>query len=177
MRQFNSIIIRKKKNCKRCGKPSYIFSKGRCQQCSTIEDTLAREEEMIEEEQGLPELIAELDGLVSKYVRKKAANKDGIVQCYTCPTSLPVGQMQAGHYIPRRNQLLRFDVDRNLRPQCPTCNCIYHGRIAEYGKRLEEEMPGVTEVLFEESRIVHRWSKHAIKAMIIEYSQKIKQLK
>jgi ribosomal protein L37E len=39
---FNSTIIQKKKNCKSCGKPSFIFSKGRCRQCATIEDTKAR---------------------------------------------------------------------------------------------------------------------------------------
>jgi hypothetical protein len=176
MRGYNSTIIRKKKTCKRCGKPSYIFSQGRCQPCATIEDTLAREEEMIESEAGLPELISDLDALVSKYVRRKAADKDGLVQCYTCPTVLPVAEMQAGHYIPRGNQLLRFDVDRNIRPQCHSCNCLYHGRIAEYGKRLEEEMPNVTEVLLEESRIVHRWGRDELKSMINEYTIKLKQL-
>ncbi len=34
--------MQKKKNCKSCGKPSFIFSKGRCKQCATIEDTKAR---------------------------------------------------------------------------------------------------------------------------------------
>lgn len=177
MRSYNSTITRKKKPCKRCGQPSFIFSKGRCQQCSTIEDTLAREERMVESEDGLPQLIADLDALVSRYVRRKAADKDGYCECYTCNRKLPVSQMQAGHYIPRGNQLLRFDIDRNLRPQCPECNCINYGKIAEYGKRLELEMLGVTEMLLEESRIVHRWGRDELKSMILDYTLKLKQLK
>lgn len=177
MRGYNTTITRKKKPCKRCGIPSFIFSKGRCQQCSTIENTLAREEKMVETEEGLPELIAELDTLVSKYVRIKAADKEGMVECYTCHTKYPIGQMQAGHYIPRGAMLLRFDIDRNIRPQCSFCNCIKGGNIAQYGIYLERDMPGITEILLEESRIVHRWGRTELKAMINEYTLKLKQLK
>jgi hypothetical protein len=39
---YNSTIISKKKKCVSCGLPSYIFSKGRCKSCATIEDTNKR---------------------------------------------------------------------------------------------------------------------------------------
>lgn len=177
MRSYNSTITRKKKPCKRCGIPSYIFSKGRCQKCATIEDTLAREERGIEYEEGLPELINDLDILVSRYVRYKYADKNGDVQCYTCSAKKPVPAMQAGHYIPRGNIMLRWDIDRNLRPQCEYCNCHLHGNIAEFGKRLEQEMPGITETLMEESRIVYHYSRHELKSMISEYTIKLRNLK
>lgn len=39
---YNSTIINKKKKCKSCGRMDYIFSKGRCKQCSTQEDSKKR---------------------------------------------------------------------------------------------------------------------------------------
>lgn len=177
MRAYNSIISVKKKPCVRCGVPSFIFSRGRCQQCSKIEDTLAKEEKEVEQEDGLPELIAELDTLISRYVRLKYANKDGLIPCYTCDKLGEFNVRQAGHYIPRGCMLLRFDVDRNIRPQCETCNCHKRGNIAEFGKRLEAEMPNVTEILLEESRIIYKYTRDELKQMIAEYSLKLKSLK
>lgn len=177
MRGYNSTIVRKKKPCKRCGVPSFIFSRGMCQQCSTIESVLRQEEKEVERESGMPELIADLDALVSKYVRRKNADKDGLCTCYTCGTKRPIATTQAGHYIPRGAMLLRFDVDRNIRCQCAECNCLHGGKIAQFGINLEKEMPGVTEILLEESRIVHRWSRDELKSMINEYTLKLKQLK
>jgi hypothetical protein len=176
MRQFNSTIRVKKKNCSRCGKPEYIFSRGRCKSCATIEDTLAREEADVEQEEGLPELIAELDALVSRYVRLKAADKDNLVECYTCGVKKPVGEMQASHYIPRGCMLLRWDIERNIRCACKSCNEYKRGNLAEFGKRLEIEMPGVTEILLSESFTVYKYSRNELRDMILEYKKKLKEL-
>lgn len=176
-RAYNSTIRVREKICVRCGKPSYIFSRGRCQQCSKIEDTLAREEKDVEKEDGLPELIKELDALVSRYVRLKNADKAGNIQCYTCPAVKPIAEMQAGHYVPRGNMLLRYDVDRNIRCQCPHCNEYKRGNLTEFGKRLESELPGITETLLEESHIVYRYTREELRSMIKEYTNKIKLLK
>lgn len=177
MRQWNSTIRVKKKKCSRCGKDEFIFSRGRCRSCATIEDTLAREEEDGEQEAGLPELIEELDRLVSRYVRLKNADKDGLIQCYTCPAKKPIGEMQAGHYVPRGNMLLRFDIERNIRPQCKDCNEYKRGNLAIYGQKLELELPGVTELLYNESLLVYKYTRDELRQMINDYTRKIKLLK
>src|ERR1700748_1726507 len=119
---YNSTIRLREKICVSCGKPCIWFSRKRCQQCAKIEDFHAKEAALSKEEDGLPELIDRLDGLVSKYVRFSARDKDFLVECYTCGDRRMAPVMDAGHYITRNCMYLRFDVARNIRPQCPTCN-------------------------------------------------------
>jgi len=127
-------------------------------------------------EEGLQDLITDLDVLVSKWVRYSAIGLDNLVQCYTCPTKLPPSEMDAGHYISRACMLLRFDVDRNLRPQCQTCNRTKYGKSAIFGQNLEKEKPGLTEILYEESKIVYKWNRDELRALISDFTQKLKIL-
>jgi hypothetical protein len=178
--RFNSTIRIKQKPCSRCGKIGPIFSKGRCQQCSTIENTFAKMEQETESEvrqEGLSDLIADLDAVVSKYIRLKYSDSNGQCKCFTCDNTKHWTLQQAGHFIPRGNMFLRFDVDRNLRPQCEHCNCMLHGNIAEYQRQLELQQVGVTDILYEEARIIHKWDRSELKALIVFYSSKVKQMK
>jgi hypothetical protein len=127
-------------------------------------------------EEGLQDLITDLDVLVSKWVRYSAVGPDDLVQCYTCPTKLLPTEMDAGHYISRGCLYLRFDTTRNIRPQCQICNRAKYGKAAVFGKKLEFEMPGVTEILLEESRIIMKWGRDELRAMISDFTQKLKNL-
>lgn len=175
---YNSTIIPKKKTCISCGRPCIWFSKKRCQQCAKVEDFHAKMAAFQEQEGGLPELIDRLDGLVSKYVRFSAPHNNSMeIECYTCGDWRARMVMDAGHYITRNCMYLRFDTNRNIRPQCHICNRSKYGMAPAFGKRLELEMPGVTEILLEESRIVHKWSREELKQMILEFEQKLKKVK
>ncbi len=129
------------------------------------------------DEAGLPEIIEKLDDLVSQWVRYSAVDEYGLVNCYTCSKRFKPADLDAGHYVTRECMYLRFDTSRNIRPQCHICNRSNYGMAATFGKRLELEMPGVTEILLEESRLVHKWNRDELKQMILEFEQKIKQLK
>lgn len=173
----NSTIGVKKKICKSCGKPCYWFSKQRCQQCSTIETTQARMEQATEhliKEEDLQDLISDADTVVSRYVRMKDSDKDGNCQCYTCKTKLPWKQMQAGHYIKRSHLFLRWDADRNIRPQCEYCNCHKRGNLAVFAQNLEKESPGLPDILYEESMLIYKPTRSEIRQVILEYTGKIK---
>lgn len=172
---FNSTIRVKEKVCINCGKPCIWFSRKRCQQCAKVEDFYAKEEKIVKED-GFADLIEDLDALVSKWVRFGAIDEYGLVQCYTCSTRLPPAQMDAGHYISRKCFFLRFDASRNIRPQCGTCNRAKSGKAAQFGKNLELEHPGITEILLEESYIITRWSRDELNAMITDFKQRVKQL-
>lgn len=179
MRGYNSTIIRKQKNCVSCGKSCYPFSKGRCQPCATIEDTGKRFDKMSQkviEEDNLQDLIADADKIVSLYVRLKDADKDGMVACFTCPAILHYKEMQCGHYIRRGHLFLRWDVSRNLRNQCPSCNCGKHGNLARFAQNLEKENPGLPDILMEESLLVYKPTREEIKNIISEYTPKVSQL-
>jgi hypothetical protein len=173
---YNSTIRIKEKICVSCGKPCVWFSKKRCQQCAKVESFHAKEEELQKEEDGLPELIDRLDGLVSKYVRMSAADMDRNCECYTCGDKRMWMLMDAGHYITRSCMYLRFDTSRNIRPQCPICNRAKYGMAAAFGKHLEIEMPNVTEILLEESRIVYKYTREELRNLITDYTQRIKLL-
>lgn len=173
-RGYNSTIRVKKKVCKNCKLEKYIFSRGRCADCSRIEDNKDEPEE--ETGESMSYLIDDLDTLCSLIVRMSAADKDGYARCYTCSTRLPWAQFDAGHYISRKSAFLRWDM-RNLKPQCQTCNRVKHGNLAEYGKRLESESIGITEILLEESRIVHKWSREELKNMSVEFNKQLIVLK
>lgn len=179
MRAFNSSIKLKKKVCVRCGKDCYWFSKKRCKDCARIEDIMNEQEEETEQtlkEEGLQDLIKDADTVISTFVRMSAANKDGIAKCFTCSDEKRWQEMDAGHYVSRGCMFLRFDVLRNIRCQCQNCNRFKHGNILAYSKALEAELPGVTDILSEESRLVYSYGRDEIKSLINEFKLKIKRL-
>lgn len=173
---FNSTIRIKEKICISCGRPCYWFSKKRCKQCATIEDFHAKEERMAFSEEDLQDLIKECDRITSLYVRTKAMDENKVVRCYTCNKSMDLHEAQCGHFIPRANMYLRFDL-RNLRPQCNGCNNYKRGNISKYRQRLNLEHPGLADILMVESYLVHHISREEVKNYIREYTQKIKSLK
>lgn len=175
---YNSTIIQKKKICIRCGKSCFWFSKKRCQECSRIENTMARMEVETEKEiddDGLSNLIRDADEIYSKWLRMSHADKDGTVSCYTCDLNMRWQNSQCGHYIKRGNLFLRWDI-RNTRIQCEGCNIHKGGNYIEFTKRLEAENNGITEILLEESRVVYKPTRQEIKNLIAEYSIKIRMI-
>ncbi len=175
----NSTIISKKRNCKSCGRNDYIFSKGRCSQCAKIEDTqkrMERETEKLIQEEDLSGLISDADAVFSQFIRLKYADDKGYVACYTCGNKKHYTLMQNGHYIKRGHLYLRWD-ERNCRPQDADCNEFKSGNMAEYTLRLDKECKGLPDILKDEMRMVHHVTRDEIRAIISEYTPKVKELK
>lgn len=173
---YNSTIILKKRPCISCGADSYIFSKGRCQDCARIEDSMKRiDQSKGDKGEDLSGLIHDADTLFSIYVRRKDANKQGEVACYTCGTVKRYQELQCGHYMKRGNLFLRWDL-RNARVQCYYCNVTKGGNAREFSLHLEREYPGITEILLEESRLVYKPSRDEMRNLVSELTQKIKRL-
>ena len=85
-------------------------------------------------------LIKKLDSVFSEYIRRKYADKKGMVKCYTCNKSAYwKGQgMQNGHFISRASRILRWDEDK-CRPQCYGCNCMRYGQQYIFAQNLNKE--------------------------------------
>ena len=85
-------------------------------------------------------LIKKLDSVFSEYIRRKYADKNGIVKCYTCEKKAYwKGQgNQNGHFIRRASRILRWDED-NCRPQCYACNCHRYGQQYIFAQNLNKE--------------------------------------
>jgi hypothetical protein len=174
----NSTIIRKKKICISCSVPSYIFSKGRCKSCATIEDTKKRIYKVkdADELESMQNLIEDLDYVFSQYIRIKYANKDGIVRCFTSGKDFHWKQIQCGHFISRKNLATRW-LELNCRPQSEHDNCFLNGNLEVFEKNLEEERTGSTEYLRELAKEISKPSLTDLKEMIIEYRSKLDNAK
>lgn len=122
---------------------------------------------------GISNLIADLDFYVSKYIRLKYANKDGIVSCFTCDKNYGWLQVDCGHFIKRENLATRF-LESNLRPQCITCNRFENGNIKVYAERLEAESEGITDWLAEQASQVYKPTQTELKELLADFKAKLK---
>jgi len=87
--------------------------------------------------------------LVSEYVRRRHADSNGYVQCYTCGVTKHWKEGDAGHAIGGRKNGVLFDLDI-LRFQCKRCNGPGSGEQYIFGKKLNQEYG---EGWFEKKRI------------------------
>lgn len=120
------------------------------------------------------QIIADLDTVVSLYVRIRAANELGICQCYTCGVKRHYTKMQNGHFQKRGNMALRFDTKYNCNVQCKTCNETLDGNYEVYKANLEKEYPGITEQLEEQAREVYKIGIDELSQMLIDYRAKLR---
>jgi hypothetical protein len=87
--------------------------------------------------------IKKLDAALSKYVRKKYADKQGRVKCFTCGVSKSVEDMHCGHFMSRSAYSTRwlFNPEENITnvmPQCPRCNLYDSNQNYIFSRRLDE---------------------------------------
>jgi len=70
--------------------------------------------------------------LMSEWIRRKDANADGFIECYTCGRVKHYKETNAGHY---KHDRLDFD-ERNLKCQCVRCNHSNSGELDIYAENL-----------------------------------------
>ena len=175
MRAYNSTIKLKQKTCVSCGKPCIWFSRKRCKQCATVQDTIARDEEEQEVDEDLQGLVDDLDMWFSKFIRLYYADSKGFVLCYTSGRKMNWKQAQCGHFISRKHFATRW-LPENCRPQSPTDNCLLDGNLEVFEKKLEEENKGIVSWLKEQAREVCKPTREQLKQLIVEYRSKVKIL-
>tara|TARA_R100000908_G_scaffold21485_1_gene8457 strand:- start:1028 stop:1426 length:399 start_codon:yes stop_codon:yes gene_type:complete len=123
-------------------------------------------------------LIKKLDAVFSEYIRRKYADKNGIVKCYTCnKKAYWKGEgMQNGHFISRKSRILRWD-ERNCRSQCYSCNCHFYGRQYIFAMNLNKEYGyNIAEELLIESKKIIKQTDQDLVDLINEYKQKVTNL-
>ncbi len=85
-------------------------------------------------------IVKKLDTVFSEYIRRKYADRQGYVKCYTCDKKAYwKGEgIQNGHFISRASRALRWSED-NCRPQCYQCNCMRYGQNYLFAMNLNKE--------------------------------------
>jgi hypothetical protein len=95
------------------------------------------------------QLIKELDGHFSRYIRMSAAI-DGVARCVTCGNRDSWKLMDNGHFLVRGKIGTRFD-ERNCHVQCRNCNRRLQGNMkqyelfmrARYGQKVIDELKSI----------------------------------
>ena len=83
------------------------------------------------------QLKKEADKYFSKYIRYRDS-EGGLSECITCSIKLPPKQMQAGHFVSRGKNILRYD-DENVNAQCLGCNMFKSGEQYLYSIALDKK--------------------------------------
>lgn len=68
----------------------------------------------------------------SLYIRLRDANWKGEVACCSCGKVKHYKQMDAGHFIPKTAGNSIYFEEKNVHPQCDSCNRQNHGNLSSY---------------------------------------------
>ncbi len=121
----------------------------------------------------LQELTADLDRVVSRYVRIRDMEKDGKITCYTCDKRVSYLKAHCSHFINRSNMGTRFLLD-NLRSCCYECNVEKRGNIKVFAERLTKENPTIVEWLNEQAHTVANPTRDELKSLLIDFQFKLR---
>src|SRR3990167_3913 len=103
-------------------------------------------------------LIRKADSKFSKWVRERGS-RQGCNQCVTCGRWLPISDLDSGHYVSREYHSLCYD-ERNVWPQCKSCNRFKEGRKDQFALFLIRKFgPHILEELDQERKKVKQWSE------------------
>lgn len=115
------------------------------------------------------ELKKKADKVFSIWIRNRDS-VDGYAVCFTCGVPKPISQMQAGHFVSRRVNLLRYD-EKNVHAQCYSCNVMKHGDLYTYAKKLDEYYgQGTADSLHDQRFTTHKFTVAELQQIIERYS-------
>lgn len=122
-------------------------------------------------------LKKQADKYFSKYIRLRDSEErpDGrYAECITCGVHKPVAQMQAGHFVSRRVNFLRFD-EENVNAQCVGCNMFKAGEQYLYAKALDLKYGnGTAEKLMSQRHQTHKFTVDELNDIIKSSKEQIK---
>jgi hypothetical protein len=117
-------------------------------------------------------LIKKLDVVFSQYIRLSNADNNGYCTCVTCNKTFFWKEIQAGHFMSRKHYSIRWD-ERNVKPQCKSCNLFRYGEQYKYSLYLGNNL---SKKLLEKSRELRKFTNIELEEMIADYSDRLKKL-
>ena len=115
-------------------------------------------------------LIKKLDTIFSEYIRKKNADKKGYVTCITSGKKYHYTEVDAGHFISRKEMSTRWHED-NVWPQSRYDNRFRYGRQYVYSLALDKIKDGLANELFKLSRKTVKYTIEDLVSMIEKYKK------
>jgi hypothetical protein len=115
-------------------------------------------------------LVRKLDTIFSEYIRKKNADKKGYVKCITSGKKYHFTEVDAGHFISRKEMSTRWEED-NVWPQSRYDNRYRYGKQYEYSLALEKKKQGLPKHLYKLSKKTVKYSLADLQEMIEKYKK------
>jgi hypothetical protein len=117
----------------------------------------------------IPKLTAKAQKVFNKYVRERDS-ENGYFTCISCGKTLPIEQMNAGHYIPQKNSsLLRFN-EYNVHGECISDNGFNEFHLINYRKNLINKIgQEMVDWLEENQRTIKKWQRNELNDLIDKY--------
>lgn len=125
----------------------------------------------------LSSLDKKLWKIFSEYIRKRDRKEGEYCFCVSCGAARHWKGMDAGHFIPRQHQGVKYD-ERNVAAQCKPCNGFEGGAQYKYGLALRK-MYG--DGIIKELEIKKRLNKNMLTRLwylgaIEHYKEKLKEM-
>jgi len=113
------------------------------------------------------------DKYFSIYVRTRDSDRYGNAECISCGVKKPWKQQQAGHFVRRSVNALRYD-DENVNAQCVGCNMFKAGEQYLYSKALDMKYgDGTAEKLHNRRFETHKLTIQELEDIIEEAKENI----
>lgn len=98
-------------------------------------------------------------------------------ECFTCNASLPISQLQAGHFISGRHNANLFS-ERGVHAQCKRCNCLEHGRQLEYRRQIIKLYgEGADLELEREAQEIRKYTVDELENLTNRYKEMLKEIR
>tara|TARA_S200002703_G_scaffold152857_1_gene153761 strand:- start:2009 stop:2395 length:387 start_codon:yes stop_codon:yes gene_type:complete len=124
----------------------------------------------------ISKLKTKLDKIFSEYIRRRYANHDGTVSCFTCGIVKHWKEQQAGHFQSRRSHSTRWD-EKNVQVQCPRCNLFNQGEQYKFGNYLDNTYGhGTAEELEQRAKTIVKLTRVDYEEAIELYKRKLEEL-
>lgn len=121
-------------------------------------------------------LIADLDTAFSQYIRLRDADNDGYCTCCTCGARLPWKEIQAGHYVSRRQMATKYDP-QNVHAQCFVCNVRKRGNMAKYARFMKATYgQDIIDAIVIASEQVRRIRTAELREMVAHYQGEVERM-
>ena len=117
-------------------------------------------------------LIKKLDRIFSEYIRKRDADKKGYVKCITSGKKYHYTEVDAGHFISRKEMATRWHED-NVYAQSRYDNRYRYGEQDEYSLALEKKKKGLPKHLYNLSKQTIKYSIADLQDLIDKYKKKL----
>jgi Bacteriophage Lambda NinG protein len=117
----------------------------------------------------LSKLTEEAQRVFNKYIRTRDS-EDGYFVCISCGKTLPVSEIQAGHYVPRKNSSgLRFN-EYNVHGECAASNLFDQFHLVGYRKNLINKIgQDMVNWLDDNCRLSKKWTRSELEEIIAKY--------